>query len=116
MTNPERLRAFEMRLDGATWAAIAAQLHYTPEAIQKDLAACIRSAPHRIQCVYPAIRQAISQRYGTIRAFSEQTGLSPNTLYYILSGRVNRPRKDAADAILLATGLTYEEAFRREED
>lgn len=115
MTNPERLRAFEMRLDGASWPAIAAQLHYTPESIKRDLSACIKSVPHQIQCVYPAIRRAIADRYGTVRAFSQQTGLSSNTLYYIFSGRVACPSKKVADAILLATGLTYEEAFRREE-
>ena len=115
MTRAERLRAFEMRLDGASWSAISAEIHYAPDTIRDDLAACIRARPHQIQCCYPAIRQVIAQRYGSVRAFAMQSGIPYNTLYYLFSGRAVRPDRKTVDAILLATGLTDEEAFRKEE-
>ena len=115
MTHAERLRAFEMRLNGATWAQIGAELNYDVATVYNDITCCIRSVPRQVRCCYPAIRQVIIRRHGgSIRAFADYCGLQVNTLYYLFSDPCRRPASATVDAILLATGLTYEEAFRPE--
>lgn len=116
MTRTERLRAFELRLDGSTWAKIAEEVGYTPQTVSADLHSCLASPPRMIRCCYPALRDVIAHRFdGSIRAFAHHCGLRENTVYYLLSGRASSPNRDLIDAVLSATGLTYEEAFRRED-
>lgn len=42
MNRRDRLRAFQMRLDGKTWAEIGEALNYTGQGVAKDLAYVIR--------------------------------------------------------------------------
>lgn len=113
MTNDERIKAFTMRLDGKTWEEIGDVLHYAPCTARADIVRCINAAPRKIRCCYPAIRRVIIDQYGSIRNFSAVCGFHSNTIRLVLSGRC-RPSRRVADAILAATGLSYEEAFRRE--
>ena len=116
MTKTERLRAFEMRLDGMTWAQIAERIGYTPQTVSDDLRACLNSLPRQVSCCYPAIRDVISRRFdGSIRSFALHCGLPVNSVYYLISGRAVSPSRKVVDAVLAATGLTYEEAFQMEE-
>lgn len=114
MTRSERLRAFEMRIDGATWKEIGAALNYEPSTVCNDITLCVHSIPKQVRCCYPAIRDVIARDYGSIRAFADHCGLPANTLYYLFGDPRRRPAAATVDAILIATGLTYEEAFRKE--
>lgn len=49
MNRRDRLRAFQMRLDGKTWAEIGEELHYTSQGVAKDLAYVIRKGVRRRQ-------------------------------------------------------------------
>ena len=115
MTKQERLKAFEMRLDGSSWAEIADALGYTANTVQCDLKACMIAAPRQVNCVYPAIRRIITERYGgSVRSFASACGVSQNSMYAVLPGK-SRPNAYVIDAILKETGLHYEEAFRMED-
>lgn len=116
MTRPERLRAFELRLDGCTWAQIADEIGYSAQTVSADLQSCLATPPRVVRCCYPALRHVISTRFdNSIRAFAQHCGVRVNAMYYLLSGRSVSPNKELVDTVLVATGLTYEEAFRREE-
>lgn len=116
MTKQERLKAFEMRLDGYSWAEIASVMGYSHEHIRKELRACVVARPRRVNCIYPGLRQVIAVKYGgSVRALAQDAGIPENTLYYILPGR-GRPSAFVQQKLLAATGLTYAEAFTPDED
>ena len=116
MTKQERLKAFEMRLDGCKWIEIARALGYTSTTVKQDLQGCVLSKPYQINCAYPAIRRIITDRYdGSIRALADACGITYNAMYYTMSGKciVSDQRKNKIANVL---GIPPEEAFQREED
>ena len=116
MTKQERLKAFEMRLDGSNWSEIGRELGYTSTTVKQDLQGCILSKPYQVNCVYPAIRRIITDRYdGSIRALADACGITYNAMYYTMSGKciVSDQRKKIISNDL---GIPPEEAFQREDD
>ena len=116
MTKHERLKAFEMRLDGSNWSEIGRELGYTSTTVKQDLQGCILSKPYQVNCVYPAIRRIITDRYdGSIRALADACGITYNAMYYTMSGKciVSDQRKKIIANVL---GIPPEEAFQREDD
>ena len=116
MTKHERLKAFEMRLDGSNWSEIGRELGYTSTTVKQDLQGCVLSKPYQINCVYPAIRRIITDRYdGSIRALADACGITYNAMYYTMSGKciVSDQRKKIIANVL---GIPPEEAFQREDD
>jgi len=116
MTRAERMKAFEMRLDGKSWKEIAAQLGYTPNGVRMDMISAIRYTPRQVNCIYPALRAYIvAECGGSVEGFSRHCNIPESTMGNILVGR-HQPNMDSTRLILKATGLTFDEAFRREED
>lgn len=116
MTRDERAKAFQMRLDGATWETIGENLNYAPTTVRSDLINCIEFGVKTTRCIYPAIRSVINQRFfGSMNAFAAHCGVNYSTIYHICNGSTKTPGRRVTDAILLATDLTYEEAFRKED-
>ena len=94
MTNAERMRAMQMRLDGKDWQYIAAELGYSKTTVKDDLTACISFTPRQVNCVYPALKRVIIDDYGgSVYAFAQACGISPNALYSILPGHRKPGRK-----------------------
>lgn len=115
MTKQERLKAFEMRLDGCNWCQIGRALGYTSNAVKQDLVGCVLSSPRQVNCAYPVIRRIITEDYGgSVSAFAASCGLSPNAMYYTLSGKcvVSMHRQKLIANVL---GIPTEEAFSMEE-
>lgn len=116
MTKQERLKAFEMRLDGSNWSEIGRELGYSSTTIKQDILGCVMTKPRQVTCVYPAIRRIITEEYGgSVSAFADACGISYNAMYYTLSGKciVSDQRKKIIANVL---GIPPEEAFQREED
>lgn len=63
---------------------------------------------------YPAIGQWLRQTGTTLTELGKRTGLSASCINHTMKGK-DLPNKYTIDKILAVTGLTYEEAFRREE-
>lgn len=115
MTRQERMKAFEMRLDGKSWAEIGRTLGYSHSTVYGDLRLCILSQKKPVPCIYPALSEIISCEYdGSIAAFAERCGASYNAMYSVLSGRTTP--KSLGHRICTATGLSYAEAFRLSEE
>lgn len=114
MTKHERLKAFEMRLDGSSWSEIGRELGYSSTAIHKDLLGCVMTKPRQVTCVYPAIRRIITEEYGgSVSAFADACGISYGAMYYTLSGKCFVP-KERQEIISAAIGIPPAEAFVRE--
>lgn len=115
MTNQERIRAFHLRLEGKSWAEIGAALGFSADGVRQDMLRCVVGTPRRVNCMYPALRRAIEERWGgSVRAFAADCGLHESALYTVLPGKA-RPSPAVAAAITRTTGLPYEEAFRTED-
>lgn len=111
MTRNDRAAAFQMRLDGKSWAQIGAALGYEPESVAADLKRVLARGPRRPTIVYPAISDYITAHCdGSIHRFAQRCGLRPGGVYDQLTGR-GPVSKRLAEAVCAATGLTYEEAF-----
>lgn len=116
MTKQERLKAFEMRLDGENWSQIGRALGYSSGAVKQDLLGCVLTKPHQITCVYPAIRRVITEDYGgSVRALADACGISYGAMYYTLSGKCF-VKPERQEIISAAIGIPASEAFTREED
>ena len=116
MTKHERLKAFEMRLDGSNWSEIGRAIGYSSTTVQQDLQGCVLTKPRQVNCVYPVIRRIITEDYGgSVRTFAQDCGITYNAMYYTLSGKciVSDQRKKIIANVL---GIPPEEAFQREED
>lgn len=116
MTKQERLKAFEMRLDGCNWSQIARAVGYASTTVHQDLLGCVMTRPRLVNCAYPAIRQIITDQYGgSVSAFATALGMTQGAMYYTLSGKheVSKKRKETISA---AIGLPPETAFFREEE
>lgn len=113
MTRQDRLRAFEMRLDGMSWDAIGSAIGYDGKSVSADILACIKNAPRQPHIIFPALRECVVKNFGgSVRQLSDATGISRNTLYDVFTGK-RLPSTATVNAILNTTGLSYEEAFRR---
>ena len=60
--------------------------------------------------VFPGIANWLRKNRVTVNGLADKTGLYISQLSQTLHGRSN-PTKRTIDAILIATGMTYEEAF-----
>lgn len=115
MTKAERMKAFEMRLDGHNWAGIGKALGYEGHSVSADLARCVRTPPRQPNICYPVLREyVVSQFGGSVTAFADHFHVSRGSVYAVLRGDY-QPKKDFIDALISATGLPYEELFSLEE-
>lgn len=116
MTNEQKVEAYRMRLEGATLQECADRFGVTRECIRKitpPVETHKRGRPAYKSCIYPNLRALLSEnRYG-YSDFAKLCVASEQAIFNALTGKVN-PRKSTIDKILDATGMTYEEAFRRE--
>lgn len=114
MTNDERRRAFDLRLEGKGWREIGHALGYAGTSVYEDLRMSILMTRKPAPCVYPALAAILARDYGgSISAFASRCGSSYQAMYSVLSGRTT-PRK-LGGAICAATGLSQQEAFRLRE-
>ena len=62
--------------------------------------------------IYPNIRRFMVENYLTFIDFTNLCGISYTTGFNALTGR-HKPNGNTVEGILRATGLTYEEAFKK---
>lgn len=116
LTNSDRAHAYLMRLNGMSFQEIADHFGVSKQCIAQLLPCSGRSyqrnrVPER--CVYVGIREYMIRERMTYARLAALCGLGAATVQGTLTGK-NSPVKKTIDAILEATGLSYEEAFRRD--
>ena len=111
MTRDESIRAFTLRCDGWSWERIAADLHYDPKTVARNLQSVLRQPPRPPAIRYPAIRSHVLQNFGgSVEAFARGMGVSPYRLRRVIIH--GDPPATALEAKLIrATGLTRKELF-----
>ena len=111
MNRYDRMRAFEMRCDGMTWAQIAQRLNYDETTVRDDLHAVLERQRHCPRIIYPALAKYICRNYeGSIERFAVSLQTSPHRLRSVLVYG-DFPSKSLINKITTITGMTREEAF-----
>ena len=116
MTKEQKLEAYSMILDGRTLQEISNKFGVTKQRIaqlfpqpNKKVDAAADS------CVYPNMsRWMVENGVGFAALARGCNSTTPTIRYALTSG--GSIRKDLIDALLNFTGLTYEEAFKTEEN
>jgi predicted transcriptional regulator len=111
MTNEQRVEAYKMLLDGATYREVGEKFGLTHQRIHQIFSGQI-SKVKKYACIYPNIRRWIVENHITQPVFAEMVGVCPAAIHHYLSGK-REPNKKTIDKILEVTGMTYEEAFKR---
>lgn len=119
MTNDQKVEAYRMRLEGATLQSIADKFDVSLERVRQIIPP-IEGRSWNLygiqdKCVYPGIAQWLLDNHYTYTKLAELAGVPMATVSRWMNG-VHKPNKSAIDKILKATGLTYEQAFGKEED
>lgn len=116
MTKQERMKAFEMHLDGRSWSEIGRALGYSSANVYQDLKSCVLSNTRQFSCIYPAIRNAINCQFGgSVASFADACGMPNSAMYNLLSGRYT-PGPERRASISAVIGLPPAEVFALEED
>lgn len=115
MTNNDKIAMFKMRLEGATYEEIAKEFGVTRQHIHQIMSKVVREKHPKFndKIVYPNIRKWLEEKELTINKFAKLHGLNYVTILNAL--KRDEMSTKTANQILKATGLTYEEAFRKEE-
>ena len=112
MTREEKIKAFEMRLDGYTFEEIGKAFGVSKQAVNQALGV-VGTGRKGFSCIYPNIKRWITDNKMSCKEFSNKVGFSNHAAYLWFAGKTV-PTKTAVDAILKVTGMTYEEAFATE--
>lgn len=116
MTQEQKNTALEMRKEGFSLQEIANEMGVTRERIRQITPAGIRAyrfSDSYERCIYPNITAWMRANRFSYTRFAEHLQLSPATLHHALTGK-HLVSKFTIDAILAATGMSYEEAFKKE--
>ena len=115
MTNNDKIAMFKMRLEGATYEEIAKEFGVTKQRVQQIMLRAVgeRRRKSNDKIIYPNIAKWLEEKELTIKKFAQSNGLNYVTILNAL--KRDEMSTKTANQILKATGLTYEEAFRKEE-
>lgn len=117
LTKEDKIQMFVMKLDGASFSDIGREYNISREYVRQIFreildTASSRSLRYNKECIYPGIKDWLEQNDVSAFQLSKMMGMrSPTNLYDLLTGK-HTPRKDMIDRLLIATGMTYEQAFR----
>ena len=115
MTREEKIEAFTMRLDGYTLKEIGDHFGLTCERIRSMFAAVTtESGIVRKNYVYPNIARWMVLNGINQTWFARKLGVSSKSISFCLTGRTD-PSYRFVNLVLQETGMTYEEAFKRED-
>ena len=115
MTREEKIEAFSMRLDGYTFQEIGERFGVSKTAVQQILQRAVSSnGTVHSKWVYPNLRDWIIEQGLSLSQMSQMFGLSVNSISTYLLGKMDPPYS-FIKAVLKVSGMSFEEAFYREE-
>lgn len=112
VTREKKLAAYQLFLEGVSKAEIARQLGISRQAVQLCLPKT-RQMNRERKVVYPNILVWMEASGCDYIEMSRRAGMNVNTLRGALAGE--NSTKAVIDKILAVTGLSYEQAFCRED-
>lgn len=114
MTKEQKIEAYAMLLDGATYREVAKRFGVPPQTIHSVLPGCSSRSICNKKLLYPSIGRFLAENKMSITDFSKKIGVPYSTARKNLRSGGNFG-KETIDKILSVTGLTYEEAFSTEQ-
>lgn len=114
MTIEDKVKAYEMRLQGYTLQEIADRFHVSRQRIQALLPGKVEERNLNFKVVYPNLRTFFKEHEVREKDLSQALGVSRNTMGKWMRG-ADCMTKSGIDKLLSFTGLSYEEAFAKEE-
>lgn len=117
MTKQQKLKAFEMLLDGFTYAEIAKEFDTSRQNIQQAISTVGGAKKPRESIIYPNLKRWLKENNYSVSMLSTDIGFkSANTapLYKKLRGESNIPIY-LARKIMALTGMSFEVCFELEE-
>lgn len=109
MTKQEKVEAYEMLLNGRSFREVGDNFGVSRQRIQQLFPFMERRYGHA-DYIYPNIANWLRTKRMSLSCFAKKLGTDPYTVSKWFRGITN-PKKDFIDAILVLTGMTYEEAF-----
>lgn len=114
MTYNERMKAFELRIQGNPWGEIAKVIGYSPATVERDLKSIVNGTKRKCICIYPRISEVLIRDYnGSIQAFANSCGVSYGSMYECLTGKTQSPKVIAR--ICEFMDLSPNQAFRKDD-
>lgn len=113
LSREEKIAIYTKRLDGATIQQLSEEYGVPREVIRAYvLPGKASSIPTKVErsCIYPNISAWMADQMHSYSSFAKQLDVRYETLWNALTGTTS-PNKRLIDAILCATGMSYEEAF-----
>ena len=116
MTDVDIIKAFEMRVHGCSYQAIADAMGSTKQNVYRALFRALKErAPYckrgpKIRSIYPAISEWMNNHGVTVLQFSEKIGIGYRTLWNRLHGKSSF-RQNEIIKLLDCTGLTFGDIF-----
>lgn len=99
--------------DGFTIKEISERFRMPEAEVKSCLMGYINKPMNKSQIFYKNLDALILEKFEDKQMAADKMGISVNSLYLILRGKVN-PGKSIIDAILGALDITYEEAFKED--
>lgn len=115
ITNDQKVEMFRMRVEGTPLAEIGEKYGISKQGVQQMLGGIIHT-PREVsrKCVYPNLQRWCVDHETSFRQLAIKAGVTPQAIYGKMSGEIGFTQIQI-DGILEVTGLTYEEAFMRED-
>jgi len=114
LTRDERIRAFALRCDGATWEQIGRELHYEPNTVRTDLLNVVKRGSRIPAVLYPAVRRYLLRRHsGSINAFAKDLHVNPHELRKVIVYGAP-PGKTLKKKLIYTLQTPEEEVFSRD--
>lgn len=122
LTNDQILWACKKRIEGCSWNDIAAELDEVADILRGKVVHRLGlmtrdeiSAKQIDGIKFVGIREYINGRHSSVRAFVSAIGLIEHYSYIANALKTGKSMKfEYVEKILSATGMTFEEAFRKE--
>jgi len=120
MTREQKIEAFTMRLDGMSYQVIADKFNVSKQCIQQMLIGGTRRNQFRkweSEFVYPNLYKYMnSNGFRTLKKFQEHLGLDITPSYFgkRCKGELSFSIEEA-QKIIEVTGMSFEEAFKKED-
>lgn len=112
LTREQKIEALTMRIDGYTYDEIGARLGMSKQNVHKLMQSYFLKPDKQVKkIIYPTIKDWVRSNGTNIRELAEKAGISYQHLIFVLYGE-REPGLKVIKRILDVTGLTYEEAFR----
>ena len=115
MTRQEKITAFTMRIDGASYQEIGDYLGLSRQFVMKSMKRTLDERNIKTRCVYPAISQWMNRHRVNGAELSRKLCYVQGTVYQYLGGYVE-PSRFFREAMSKLTGISEEILFRRLSD